>query len=230
VGLPDVGRPTARRGPLGNILPRQVLGRGPKIVTSGACRRRWGQLPRLGAGRAPDQDAVPTGARDVTERVPTGLEGLDDILHGLLRRQHGPGCGCFGRRRDGRGLTVPGRRRAAGGTGPDGMIRDSATIGIDQPDCEDAGSTRKRWLLVNAKLKPVRLSRDHAFANDLNGIWRDWSEKDNGTKTSSPSRVADSNRGPHWMMGEPLAFRLTLTMPPERQRRQRPGFPRRSPP
>jgi KaiC/GvpD/RAD55 family RecA-like ATPase len=35
------------------------------------------------------------------------------------------------------------------------MIRDAATIGIDQPDCEDAGSTKKRWLLVNAKLKRV---------------------------------------------------------------------------
>jgi circadian clock protein KaiC len=34
------------------------------------------------AQAAPDQDAMPTGTSEVTVRVPTGVEGLDEVLHG----------------------------------------------------------------------------------------------------------------------------------------------------
>jgi KaiC protein len=164
VGLPDVGRPTARRGPLGNILPRQALGQGPKIVTSGACRRRWGQLPRLGAGRArrtrtpcrPARGMSPSGSRRGSRDSTTSFTGYFVGSTALVVCVSGVGETVMGLRflADGARRGEPGLMVTLDET-QTRMIRDAATIGIDQPDCEDAGSTKKRWLLVNAKLKRV---------------------------------------------------------------------------
>jgi circadian clock protein KaiC len=92
------------------------------------------------AQAVPDQDTVPTGTSDVTARVPTGINGLDEILHGgyfvgsttLVVGISGVGKTVIGLQflNEGASRGEPGLMVTLDET-QTRMIRNAATIGID---------------------------------------------------------------------------------------------------
>ena len=92
------------------------------------------------AQAVPDQDVVPTGTPDVTARVPTGVDGLDDVLHGgyfVGSTTLVVGISGVGKTVMGLQFLAEGARRGEPGLmvtldeTQTRMIRNAATIGID---------------------------------------------------------------------------------------------------